>query len=99
MIAIRFTDGEWERRRIFHSTNDAKLRQRLNKLTFDLAIELSITPTHCSCWFHLEFPRWLQGPDPMVSDCIGAAEAMDLLIRRDGLNYEQVFPQYEFRQP
>jgi hypothetical protein len=38
--------------------------------------------------------------DPMVSDCIGAAEAMeDLLIRRDGLNSEQVFPHYVFRQP
>ena len=38
--------------------------------------------------------------DPMVSDCLGAAEAMeDLLIRRDGLNSEQVFPHYVFRQP
>lgn len=38
--------------------------------------------------------------DPMVSDCLGAAEAMeDLLIRRDGLNSEQVFPHYIFRQP
>jgi hypothetical protein len=35
----------------------------------------------------------------MVFDCIGAAEAMDLLIRRDGLNSEQVFPHYVFRQP
>jgi hypothetical protein len=33
--------------------------------------------------------------DPMVSDCLGAAEAMeDLLIRRDGLNSEQVYPHY-----
>jgi hypothetical protein len=38
--------------------------------------------------------------DPMVSDCLGAAEAMeDLLIRRDGLNSEQVFSHYVFRQP
>jgi hypothetical protein len=37
--------------------------------------------------------------DPMVSDCLGAAEAMeDLLIRRDGLNSEQVYPHYVFRQ-
>lgn len=36
----------------------------------------------------------------MVADCLGAAEAMeDLLIRRDGLNSEQVFPHYVFRQP
>ena len=38
--------------------------------------------------------------DPAVADCLGAAEAMeDLLIRRDGLNSEQVFPHYVFRQP
>ena len=38
--------------------------------------------------------------DPMVADCLGATEAMeDLLIRRDGLNSEQVFPHYVFRQP
>jgi cephalosporin hydroxylase len=38
--------------------------------------------------------------DPLVSDCLGAAEAMeDLLIRRDGLNSEQVYPHYVFRQP
>jgi hypothetical protein len=38
--------------------------------------------------------------DPMASDCLGAAEAMeDLLIRRDGLNSEQVYPHYVFRQP
>jgi len=37
--------------------------------------------------------------DPMVSDCLGAAEAMeDLLIRGDGMNSEQVFPHYVFRQ-
>ncbi len=38
--------------------------------------------------------------DPMVADCLGAAEAMeDLLIRRDRLNSEQVYPHYVFRQP
>ncbi|MBV8890318.1 MAG: hypothetical protein JO267_01915 [Alphaproteobacteria bacterium] len=38
--------------------------------------------------------------DPMVSDCLGAAEAMeDLLVRRDGLSSEQVFPHFVFRQP
>jgi hypothetical protein len=38
--------------------------------------------------------------DPQVSDCLGAAEAMeDLFIRRDCLNSEQVYPHYVFRQP
>jgi hypothetical protein len=37
--------------------------------------------------------------DRIVSDCLGAAEAMEELIRRDGLNSEQVFPHYVYRQP
>jgi hypothetical protein len=38
--------------------------------------------------------------DPLVADCVGAAEAVeDLLIKRDGLNSEQLYPHYVFRQP
>jgi hypothetical protein len=38
--------------------------------------------------------------DPLISDCLGAAEAMqDFLIRRDGLNAEQAYPHFVFRQP
>jgi len=38
--------------------------------------------------------------DPFVADCVGAAEAVeDLLIRRDGLNSEQLYPHYVFREP
>jgi hypothetical protein len=38
--------------------------------------------------------------DPFTADCIGAAEAVeDLLIRRDGLNSEQLYPHYVFREP
>jgi predicted O-methyltransferase YrrM len=38
--------------------------------------------------------------DPFVADCAGAAEAVeDLLIRRDGLNSEQLYPHYVFREP
>jgi hypothetical protein len=38
--------------------------------------------------------------DPLVADCLGAAEAVeDLLIKRDGLNSEQVYPHYVFREP
>jgi len=36
--------------------------------------------------------------DATVSSCIGATEAVeDLLIRRDGLNSEQIWPQFVFR--
>jgi Macrocin-O-methyltransferase (TylF) len=38
--------------------------------------------------------------DPFTADCIGAAEAVeDVLIRRDGLNSEQLYPHYVFREP
>jgi hypothetical protein len=38
--------------------------------------------------------------DPLTAACIGAAEAVeDLLIKRDGLNSEQLYPHYVFREP
>lgn len=38
--------------------------------------------------------------DPFTADCIGAAEAVeDILIKRDGLNSEQLYPHYVFREP
>lgn len=38
--------------------------------------------------------------DPFAADCIGAAEAVeDIVIRRDGLNSEQLYPHYVFREP
>lgn len=38
--------------------------------------------------------------DPLVATCLGATEAVeDLLIRRDGLNSEQICPHYVFREP
>jgi Macrocin-O-methyltransferase (TylF) len=57
------------------------------------------------CAYDMTKPHMVSGgywilDDPMVADCLGAAEAMeDLLIRRDGLSSEQVFPHYVFRQP
>jgi len=38
--------------------------------------------------------------DAIVSSCLGATEAVEtLLIRRDGLNSEQIFPHFVFRAP
>jgi predicted O-methyltransferase YrrM len=38
--------------------------------------------------------------DAFIPDCVGEAEAVeDLLIKRDGLNSEQLFPHYVFREP
>lgn len=38
--------------------------------------------------------------DAFIPDCVGEAEAIeDLLIRRDGLNSEQLYPHYVFREP
>jgi hypothetical protein len=37
---------------------------------------------------------------PLTADCIGAAEAVeDLLIKRDGLDSEQLYPHCVFREP
>jgi predicted O-methyltransferase YrrM len=50
-------------------------------------------------------PRMVPGgylvfDDATVSSCIGATEAVeDLLIRRDGLNSEQIHPHFVFRAP
>ena len=38
--------------------------------------------------------------DATVASCLGATEAVeDLVIRRDGLNSEQIWPQFVFRSP
>lgn len=38
--------------------------------------------------------------DALFSSCLGATEVVeDLLIRRDGLNSEQIYPHYVFRAP
>ena len=38
--------------------------------------------------------------DATVSSCIGATEVVeDLVIRRDGLNSEQIYPHFVFRAP
>lgn len=38
--------------------------------------------------------------DALVSSCLGATEAVEsLLVRRDGLNSEQIFPHFVFRAP
>jgi len=38
--------------------------------------------------------------DALFSSCLGATEVVeDLMIRRDGLNSEQIYPHYVFRAP
>ncbi len=38
--------------------------------------------------------------DATYSSCLGATEAVEsLLVRRDGLNSEQISPQFVFRYP
>lgn len=47
---------------------------------------------------HMVDGGYLVFDDATVSSCIGATEAVeDLLIRRDGLNSEQIYPHYVFR--
>ena len=43
---------------------------------------------------------YLAFDDATVSSCLGATEAVEsLLIRRDGLNAEQIWPHFVFRAP
>jgi len=38
--------------------------------------------------------------DPFTADSIATAQAVeDVLVRRDGLNSEQLYPYYVFRKP
>ena len=49
---------------------------------------------------HVVKGGYLVFDDALVSSCIGATEAVEnLLIRRDRMNSEQVFPHYVFRAP
>ena len=77
--------------------------QRLGAVSFahiDCDIRSAIECAYDATRRHMVAGGYWILDDPMVSDCLGAAEAMeDLLIRRDGLNSEQVYPHYVFRQP
>jgi ADP-heptose:LPS heptosyltransferase/tetratricopeptide (TPR) repeat protein len=42
IIAIQFTDDEWERRRVLPLDKQYELRQRLSRFKFDVAIDLSM---------------------------------------------------------
>jgi predicted O-methyltransferase YrrM len=63
--------------------------------------------THSSVAFAYEAVRSFMVPggylvfdDATVSSCLGATEAVEtLLIHRDGLNSEQIWPHYVFRAP
>ena len=49
---------------------------------------------------HMVPGGYLVFDDATVSSCIGATEVVeDLLIRRDGLNSEQIYPHFVFRAP
>jgi predicted O-methyltransferase YrrM len=86
----------------FADTAMATLQQagRISFVHLDCDIRSAI-----QCAYETTKPHMVSGgywifDDPTVAGCLGAAEAMeDLLIRRDGLNSEQVFPHYVFRQP
>lgn len=49
---------------------------------------------------HMVEGGYLVFDDAVVSSCIGATEVIeDLLVRRDGLNSEQIYPHFVFRAP
>jgi predicted O-methyltransferase YrrM len=85
---------------LFEETNSNVMSQAER---FSLAhIDCDIAPSVKFAYEHVK-PYIVDGgyivlDDATVSSCIGATEVVeDLLIRRDGLNSEQIWPQYVFR--
>jgi len=75
--------------------------QRATKITLahiDCDILSSVQSSYEAVKDHMAEGGYLVFDDANVSSCIGATEAVeDLLIRRDGLNSEQIYPHFVFR--
>jgi hypothetical protein len=86
----------------FEDTAPEKLR-KIGRVSF-CHIDCDIR-TAVECAYAVTKPYMIPGgywvfDDPLQATCLGAMEAVeDLLIRRDGLNAEQVSPHLVFREP
>lgn len=66
----------------------------------DCDIQSAIATSYDALRPHLVPGAYIVFDDPLAASCLGAFEAVeDLLVRRDGLHAEQVYPQLVFRQP
>ncbi len=84
----------------FENTNDAVLKEAgdIRMAHIDCDIKPAVEYTYETVKSHIVDGGYIVLDDATVSSCIGATEVVeDLLIRRDGLNSEQIYPHYVFR--
>lgn len=86
----------------FEETASPSLKEirRVSLCHIDCDIRSAIQSAYDSTKPHMVPGGYWVFDDPLLATCLGATEAVeDLLIRRDGLNAEQVFPHLVFREP
>lgn len=84
----------------FENTNDGVMKQagQISLAHIDCDIAPAVRYSYEGVRPHMVEGGYLVFDDATVSSCIGATEVVeDLLIRRDGLNSEQIWPHFVFR--
>ena len=85
---------------LFQDTAPTILRQarQISLAHIDCDIYSSVAYSYEAVRPYMVAGGYLVFDDAAVSSCLGATEAVEaLLIRRDGLNSEQIYPQFVFR--
>ena len=86
----------------FHDTVPGALREikKISLAHIDCDLYESVALAYEESRRYLTEDSYIVFDDPLVPTCIGAFEAIEeLLIRRDGLHAEQIFPHLVFRAP
>ena len=89
-------------RGLFEDTAPAALRGigKLRLLHIDCDIRSAVAYSYEVSKPYMVPSGYICFDDALVSSCLGATEVVeDLLIRRDGLNAEQIYPHFTFRSP
>lgn len=84
----------------FENTNDAVMAKagKINLAHIDCDIAPAVKYSYEGVRPYMVDGGYIVFDDATVSSCIGATEVVeDLLIRRDGLNSEQIWPHFVFR--
>ena len=84
----------------FEDTNEAVMKEAgsIRLAHIDCDIKPAVEYTYENVNHHMVDGGYLVLDDATVSSCIGATEVVeDTIIRRDGLNSEQIWPHYVFR--
>jgi len=85
---------------LFENTNDSVMAQagKVSLAHIDSDLAQSVKYSYEGVKPFMVDGGYIVFDDATISSCIGATEVIeDLVIRRDGLNSEQIWPQYVFR--